>query len=216
MDGLISQGRNNYFTEIDFFDYDLDTGIIRDRNGNRIVSLTNDFLLGFWKGLIEECEHEGAHFILHKCGTIWGKRYAKRIEQDLEKFYNKKVKHLPMAIFNASLVHALKIHGWGNIEVNYEHHQQGIIMIAVKKPIMGSIIKKSAKPVEAMLAGALAEIFSYFAKQELGCIQTQCVACGANESLFILTLSKRIELLDTEQFSTHNEILNKLLTIAID
>ena len=43
----------NYYARPDFFDTDVATGVTRDREGTRIVGLTDDFLRGFHKGLEE-------------------------------------------------------------------------------------------------------------------------------------------------------------------
>jgi hypothetical protein len=70
-----------------------------------------------------------------------------------------------------------------------------------------------------MLAGALGGIFAYFSQEELECVQTQCVACGATEAKFVISLGSRLESTKEDVSKgvyNHDEILQNLLKVKAE
>jgi hypothetical protein len=74
-------------------------------------------------------------------------------------------------------------------------------------------VKRAEKPVESLMAGLLGGLFSHYAQADLLCHQTECVALGAADSMFILSDAERLDSVPewVEAGDSHKVIIDKLL-----
>jgi predicted hydrocarbon binding protein len=206
--------RGNYFAEGDYINTDVRTGVMRNRAGTRMLALTDDFLNGLRNALETECGPAAA-LVLKACGRSWGKQYAERFTRELEDHYQAELKQFPLPFFETCLGESFSHHGWGKVRLHLERYAKGILVVSVQNAILGSLAGRSDKPADPLLAGVLAGMFSHFAGRELDCVQTQCVACGAEESRFILTSPTRAAAVADwpERGRGHDEIVAHLETV---
>ncbi len=201
----------NYFSERQFLKTDPDTGVARTRSGTRIIALSRDFLIGVHFALVKECG-AAAEQVLHSCGRRWGQSFAQRFEQELSDFYQESMQEFPMAMFEACLAEAFSHHGWGRLQLDFHHYDKGIFVAEMTGAIFADLVGSSERPVDSLLAGILAGIFTHFSGQELDCIQSACVACGAETSKFLISLHQRIEQIREAQKAgaSHDELFRQL------
>jgi len=183
----------SYYRRADLFTTDVNLGVTRDVEGTRFVGLTSDFLIGFHRGLEEECGPEAARIVLYTCGTIWGKRHAARARRSLEGYYGTPLEQLPFALFQRLLDDMFRVHGWGRLSIDVEHDAVGVLVVEVEQAVMAHVLKRGERPVDVLLAGVLAGLFSEFAGRELTCFQTDCVARKQERSRFVLAPPERLD-----------------------
>ena len=182
--------KGNLYARPDYFSTDVSRGSTRTPTGTRICSLTSDFLLGFRDALIYEC---GKSFrpVMKTCGRRWGAAFVLRFEQELSAAYQVPMNDLPAGVVHACLDDAFNYHGWGRLSVDLSASDAGVIQAEVTDSIMPSLVHESDRPVDHLLSGLLAAIFSRFSGAELGCVQTDCVSTGAASSRFVITSTDR-------------------------
>lgn len=204
--------RGNFFARGTYVRTNVHTGVSRDRTGTRICTLPNEFLLGFHKAIAEECG-PAAETVLKSCGVRWGAAYAQRLSGQLAEFYGQPVSEFATAEFFATLVEAFGQNGWGRLQVDLTYHDRGVIVAIIDGAIMASLLGKASKPADTLIAGTLAGFFRELTGEDLDCVQTQCSACKAKDSRFVITLASRLASAPEWVSSglSHGEILVKLL-----
>jgi predicted hydrocarbon binding protein len=202
----------DYYTESLYMTTDLETGVLYNRSGRRMIALTDDFLIGLHKALEAECG-EKADQVLAACGRRWGKYFATGLDDEWSQFYGQPAKNFPAAMFHSLLVQEFGHNGWGNIQLHYDHFEQGVLWVSLEGAIMSDIYPtRSERNADVLTTGILAGIFQHFFERELDCLQTQCSAGGHDLSCFVLSSPSRIdsvrELVTTGK--PHQEVLTYL------
>lgn len=207
--------RGSMFARCTFFSSDVDAGVMETPRGRRVINLDVDFLQGFREGFEIECG-EAADDVLLTCGTHYGATVARQMEEDFGRFYECQVRSLPVAEFLSLMQEHFAQHGWGNVSVDLSMAPAGIIQLEVENPIYGSIVEKTSQPVDALLAGVFAGVFSYFSGSELGCEQTDCCALGHDRARFVLSGRERVESVRdlARSGSGHDAVLSALTSEA--
>lgn len=203
--------RANFYAESDFVKTDPATGASFNRSGTRMAALTEDFLRGLRSAVVYECG-PAADEVFRSAGHQWGQRFAKRFEQEHSEYYGTSVRDFSMAMFQATLVEAFSHHGWGLLTLDFSLHHKGILIATIKNAIMGSLISDAETPVDTLLSGIFSGFFSHFSGQDLGCLQTQCIALGAEDSRFVISLRSRLEGMEEHVTNgkSHQEIVDLL------
>jgi len=187
-----SMFRGNFFNEKDWLKTNVKRGVTRNRAGTRMLSLSSDFLIGLRNALQFECG-KAADAVLHTAGKKWGLQFAIRLEKELSDFYGYALSSFSLAVFEGCLIEAFSHHGWGRLKLDISKQDKGLIIFCVTNPIYGTIVDKAEGPVESLLSGIIAGIFSHYSGQDLECEQTQCITTGAADARFVLSLPSRLE-----------------------
>jgi predicted hydrocarbon binding protein len=204
--------RGNYYAEGSYAQTDVKKGVTRNRSGARIITLSADFLLGLHKGITDECG-PAAESVLKNCGIRWGTAFANRFETELSTFHGRAVTEFPLAEFQACLVECFSHHGWGKLTIDPSFSDRGLIVVVVEAAIMAALLGRAVKPVDTLMAGTLAGFFRHFSGEDLDCIQTQCSACKAKDSRFVIGLTSRLAPAAdmVAKGLSHGEVLIKLV-----
>ncbi len=204
--------RANYFAEGDYLKTNVATGVTRNRTGTRMISLTADFLIGLRNGLMHECG-KATDAVFKTSGKKWGTQWAIRLEKELSDYYGMPLVDFPLAMFQASLVEAFSHHGWGKLWLDVSAHHHGLLIFTVHNAIYAELVKTSEAPADSLISGILSGVFSYYADRDLDCEQTQCRACGAMDSRFIVSIPERLTPVAdwVSKGTTHDEIVKKLI-----
>lgn len=78
--------KGNFFARPDWFRTDVTRGVTRNPLGERVCTLTSDFLLGFRDAMIYECG-PAASAVLKSAGKRWGGQFAHRLDKAVKEFY---------------------------------------------------------------------------------------------------------------------------------
>jgi predicted hydrocarbon binding protein len=182
--------RTNYFAEGAYLAHDLESGTIRNRAGSRMLVLSDDLLVALVNTLAAEMGDQASN-VIAALGKQWGRNAAAEFAEEMELHFGKPLQDLPLALFTASLAESFRHHGWGGIEFMLDRFVQGLVVVDMRDPLLGSVVRPAKEPVELLTAAFLAGMFSQFAGVELDCVQTECRACGSNGSKFVLTIPER-------------------------
>jgi predicted hydrocarbon binding protein len=203
----------DYYSEDAYMVADVETGVLYNRSGRRMLALTDDFLIGFHRAIEKEC---GARTpaVLHTCGRRWGNNFGTGLAAEWSEFYGRSFREFPTALFQSLLIQEFANNGWGLLELNYEHYRAGIIVVSLKGAIMSAInANESSGMADLLTAGILAGMYSYFLGRELDCMQTQGASLEFDVSRFVISSAPRISklrLLDPSKMH-HDELVGALI-----
>jgi predicted hydrocarbon binding protein len=183
--------RGNCFADEAYLAHDLGAGSICNRRGERLVGVSDEFLIAMMNTLESELGSESAAAV-KGLGRDWGRHAAEQFAAELGQFYGKPLSELPLAQFTASLTAALQQQGWGALRLDLSGYPYGLVIVEMHTPILGAGVRQAEAPVDGILAAFLAGMFSQFAGVELECVQTDCRGCGADASRFVVTVPQRL------------------------
>lgn len=208
--------------ELDFKDYyqeelymiaDVETGVLYNRSGRRMLALTDDFLIGLHRALEKECG-EDAPSIIQRCGRKWGRNFGEGLAAEWSEFYGQSFREFPMALFQSLLIQEFAHNGWGILNLNYEHFGKGVIELSLQGAIMAAIRSDSNdKMTDILTAGILGGMYSYFLDRDIDCLQTQSESQGCDDSRFLISSRERIAKVQQqiEPSADHQALLDQLL-----
>jgi hypothetical protein len=214
--------RPGYYSRPDFFRTDPVTGVTRTHAGTRICALTNDFLIGFRDAVIYETG-KSYRRVMKRCGRRWGEQFVKRFDSELSNHYRTPLADLSAGVVHAALAEAFNYHGWGKLTMDTTHLSSGYFVVELRNSMMPELVSASDRPVDLLMAGLIAAIFSHLSGRDLDAVQTACPSQGAEASLFILGPTAKITEVETRinkgtshTSVPHETILRQLLGEKIE
>jgi predicted hydrocarbon binding protein len=206
-----------YYQEKLYITANVETGVIYNRSGRRMIALTNDFLIGMHRALEKECGDK-VEKVLHHCGRKWGVNFGKGLDAEWSQFYEQPAKEFPLAFFQGLLMQEFGHNGWGVLQVHYEHMDKGVVWVSLQGAIMGDIrTEELSYPADALTGGILAGLFTHFLGRDIDCIQSHVAAENTKASCFLLSDPKRIESVQNAGTGgkSHQQILDMLLATTL-
>ncbi len=206
--------KGNVFADPEYFRTDVTKGVTRTPSGTRICSLPSDFLLGLRDALIYECgrSYRG---VMKASGKRWGVQFIKRLDREMTGQYQSQFKELPRGLQRTIIADAFNYHGYGKLSVETDETNTDLLIAEVRNPMLPNLVREADRPVDLMMAGLLASIFSHLTGKSQECIQTECVTLGHECSKFIIgpigklgEVEEWLENADT--MPSHEDILAKL------
>lgn len=193
---------------------DIETGVLYNRAGRRMLALTDDFLIGLHRALEKECG-ERAPKVLYTCGKRWGTNFAVGLGQEWSEFYAAPIADFPLAMLESLIIQEFGHNGWGLLEFDYQNWDRGVLMLSLQGAIMAALLgDSSVGPADILTAGIFAGMFSHFMNETLGCLQSESTANQKSANRFLLTAEPRINALGESAWSgseAHASIVSKLL-----
>lgn len=206
----------DYYQEELYMTADVETGVLYNRAGRRMLALTDDFLIGLHRALEKECG-ERAGLVIHRCGRKWGYNFGTGLAAEWSEFYGTPFGNFPLAMFQSLLIQEFAHNGWGQLEMHYELLEQGIVWLALQGAIMAAI-RADVRDTKAdiLTAGIIGGMYSSFLGRELDCLQSQSEAEGFPESRFVISDASRIDQLRSQiqAGDSHESILGRLKSLS--
>lgn len=201
----------NYFAPNVYVQGDMELGLIENREGSRLIALPETLLSALYSGL----EHEvgpAANLVLQQCGHWWGRNFYRRFASEVSEYYEKSLAEMEMVEFLQSLKECWKTYGWGLIDLDFSHHQQGFLVVRTQHSAFAKAQNAGEQPSCFIETGLLSAFFSQLTGRELGCVQTTCESMQADCNRFILGLPERIKVAETwlKESQDHDSILSRL------
>lgn len=203
--------QHNHYTDDRFFQHDARRGTLTNVYGQRVIRVSEDFVVAVLGGLEDEVG-DAAGEIMYKCGYEWGmedmKSFSRRIQAEFETQMNK----LSMGMMLETWWWPLQIEGWGGWRYDFRQGKQGLIFIDLFESAVAQSLGNVGKVVCYFYAGLFAAVFGVLAKRPLACIEIQCYAMGEDYCKFLISTDKRV---NAAQFwrnegATAKDILKKL------
>jgi uncharacterized protein len=216
---LVKESRltGNYFAPDAYIQGDLESGLIENRGGGRLLALPESFLRAIYEGLQEEVG-SAAEPVLYKCGTWWGKTFYRRFAEEVSKSLGRPMADIDMIEFLQCFKQCWKTHGWGNIELDFDFYQHGFIVAQITNSAFAKASPTIDKPKCFVEAGLLSSFFTGLTGQKLHCIQTSCESMGAESNYFVLGLPERVKRAEAwlQEKQDHATIMERLCQSQMD
>jgi len=201
----------NYFTTDAYVRSDLESGLLENRRGDRLLALPETLIQAIYSGLDRETG-QATRLVMFNCGRWWGKNFYTRFREELTDYYGQALADMTMAEFLQCFEQCWITHGWGRFKMDQTYHNRGFLVIETINSPFASQAPKSDRPICFVEAGILSSFFSQLTGRELHCIQTACESLGAECNHFVLGLAKRLQPAEAliEQQMPHTTIMETL------
>jgi predicted hydrocarbon binding protein len=184
--------KNNHYSTEDFFQPQLDRGIVYDWNGLRNIFSTEDFIIGLQEGLEEEVGDASAA-VMYTIGCEWGRKDAEFFTAWFEKDFGRSIRQSNLPFLLETWWWPFTSQGWGRWKVDMSDRKQGFMFISIFDSAVARSLGDVGKPVCHLYAGLFSGFFTSLVKKELDCIEIQCYSMGENYCKFLLGGKNRID-----------------------
>jgi uncharacterized protein len=207
----------NYFAPDIYIQGDLEAGLIENRDGARLLALPQTFIQAIYEGLAEEVG-SASEAVLYKCGAWWGKTFYRRFAEEVSQQSGRTLAEIDMIEFLHCFQQCWQAHGWGKIELDFDHHSSGFIVVKIWNSAFAKTKPTLDKPKCYVEAGLLSSFFTGLTGQKLHCIQTSCESLGAECNHFVLGLPDRVQRADAwlQEKHDHATIMERLCQSKMD
>jgi len=206
-----NQLSGNYFGYETYVRGDLESGLLENRRGDRLIAVPTTLIQALYAGLEKETG-QAAGLVLFNCGKWWGKNFYTRFSEEVSDYYNSPLAELDMSIFLNSLKQCWTTHGWGKLEFDPSYQTQGFIVIKTSQSAYSQQFSGQSRPSCYLESGILTSFFSRLTGRDLIAVQTSCESMGADLNHFVLGLGDRLTIVNSllEQGLNHDEIMGNL------
>lgn len=181
-----------------YYQLDVGAGVLRSSVGARLLSVSEDMILGIHEALADETG-EAAPVVLYSCGRWWGKRLIRRLLAEQKQLFGHDTLELPLGAFAVLLRRAFACLGWGQVELDFSLQEQGFVGVMVERPMYAETVGVQEQPSEALLAGVFAAMVSELAGRELEAAQLLCPSVGNSHASFLIGLKGRVAVINAWQ-----------------
>ena len=203
--------KHNHYTDEQFFRHDPKKGVLTNAYGQRVVRVSEDFLVAVLGGLEDELG-DAAGEIMYKCGYEWGiedmSSFCPRVQAEFEVALNK----MSMGLLLETWWWPLQIEGWGGWNYDLRQGKQGLIFIDLYESAVAQSLGNVGKVVCYFYAGLFAAVFSVLARRNLSGIEIQCYSMGEDYCKFLIATDKRVNAAAfwRQEGATFKDIMRKL------
>ncbi len=207
-----NQVSGNYFGYETYVRGDLESGLLENRRGDRLIALPKTLIAALYAALEKETG-QATGLVLFNCGKWWGKNFYTRFSEEVADYYNTPMAEMDMSIFLNSLQQCWATHGWGKLEFEPSYQAQGFILIRTYQSAYSQQLSGMSKPSCYLEAGILTSFFSRLTNRDLLAAQTTCESMGADYNCFVIGLSERLNNVNSllAQGYDHDKIMENLL-----
>lgn len=187
-----SLGKVCHFSRHRFFDFDGNTGTIRDRHQQRNLLTTEDFIIGLQKGLEHEVG-EASGWLMYLIGEEWGKEDATQFKVWFKEDYGMHFKDAALRFALETWWWPLTAQGWGKWQVDLSSIKEGFLFVDLFDSAVAKTLGDVGKPVCFLYAGLFSGFFSSFFERALSSTEIQCYSMGNDFCRFLIGSEKRVK-----------------------
>jgi predicted hydrocarbon binding protein len=166
---------------------DKGTGVIRAAGGKRAVVVTG----ALWKALTDSLAERLADeldTVLYSAGHAWGAEvfadFAEKVCAAEPTLYDPK--NMPQDRFQREFNDYLAQHGWGRFDMREKYD---LVLVELVSSAFPEMQGKGKAMTCSLMAGFFSGFFTGLTGIELGCLEVQCAAGGAEKCTFVLAES---------------------------
>jgi len=183
--------KHNHYTDDMFFRHDRPTGTVKNVYGQRILRVSEDFLVALLSCLADEVG-DAAGEIMYKVGYEWGMEDMRSFSRRIQAEFEIELSKMAMGVLLETWWWPLQIEGWGGWRYDFRQGKQGLIFIDLFESAVAQSLGDVGKVVCYFYAGLFAAAFSVLAKRPLACIEIQCYSMGEDYCKFLISTEKRV------------------------
>lgn len=169
-------------------------GTLETNKSQRVLVLPEELIEGLHQSLEEQTGHAWP-IVAHTCGRKWGERLMRLWRVEWGHFYGKKIEDVHWIHFEVWLTQAFKYYGWGELEVDFELEEEGIVQVYLKDSVLARLLEGVVDNdhVCEIFAGLLGAVFSSLTREELTALEVACSAGGHERCQFAVAREEYIE-----------------------
>lgn len=183
---------HNHYHDREFFRHDPDRGVLTNPYGQRLMRVTEDFMVAVLGSLEDEVGQNGAGEIMYKCGFQWGLHDMRRFLPRMRAEFEAELDRMRVDFLMEQWWWPLTIQGWGTWRFDFRQREKGLLYVELFESAVAQSIGDIGAVVCYFYAGLFASTFSTLAKRSLGCVEMQCYATGEDRCKFVVSDYERV------------------------
>jgi uncharacterized protein len=209
--------KHNHYHDQEFFRTDRAKGILTNPYGQRMMRVSEDFVVAMLGSLEDEVGQAGAREIMYKCGFQWGMRDMRHFMARMQAEYEAELDRMRMDFLAETWWWPLTIQGWGTWRYDFSQRDKGMLFVELYESAVAQSVGDIGSVICYFYAGLFAATFSVLSKRALGCVEMQCYATGEDYCKFVVSDYERV---DAAAFwrgegATAGDIMKKLTTMEV-
>ena len=187
------------------------TGSLRDGRTDRLIVANEDFLRAF-EGMFAGSLTDRHQELLQRFGKKWGLRHAMRLEQVVQREYQKTLRESESQVAMELLSSSLGVIGLGSFEADLSYRDSGLIVIRHDASPFPGIFTDLAAGACSILSGFHAATLSYLSGSQLAAREVHCSRGPKDRCLFVAGAEERLStLLIATPGSPDHELLAEIV-----
>ena len=184
--------KHNHYHDSEFFRADPDRGTVTNPYGQRVMRVSEDFLVAVLGSLEDEVGQSGAREIMYKCGYQWGVQDMRRFLPRMQAEFEAELDRMRVDFLMESWWWPLTIMGWGTWRYDFTQRDKGLLYVELYESAVAKSVGDVGSVVCYFYAGLFGAVFSALAKRPLGCVEMQCYATGEDFCKFVVADYERV------------------------
>lgn len=203
--------KHNHYTDDQFFRHDPRTGVVRNVYGQRLVRVSEDFLVALL-GALEDEVGDAAGEIMYRCGYEWGMEDMLSFSRRVQAEFATDLAKMGTGFLLETWWWPLTIEGWGTWHYDFRQAKQGLLFVDLYESAVAQSLGDVGKVVCYFYAGLFAAVFGVLARRTLACIEIQCYSMGEDYCKFLIATDKRVNAAAfwRSEGATSKDIMKKL------
>lgn len=183
---------HNHYHDREFFRHDPERGTLTNPYGQRVMRVSEDFLVAVLGSLEDQAGQNGAREIMYKCGFQWGLHDMKRFLPRMRAEFEAELDRMRVDFLMEQWWWPLTIQGWGTWRYDFRQRDKGLLYVELYESAVAQSVGDLGAVVCYFYAGLFAGTFSTLAKRSLGCVEMQCYGTGDDHCKFVVADYERV------------------------
>ncbi len=203
---------HNHYHDRQFFQHDAEKGTVSNPYGQRVMRVSEDFLVAILGSLEDQVGQNGAREIMYKCGYQWGLHDMKRFLPRMRAEFEAELDRMRVDFLMEQWWWPLTIQGWGTWRYDFRQRDKGLLYVELYESAVAQSVGDIGAVVCYFYAGLFAGVFSTLAKRSLGCVEMQCYSTGDDHCRFVISDYERVNAASfwRAEGATSRDIMSKL------
>jgi uncharacterized protein len=203
---------HNYYTNDSFYRHDAKRGVLKNVYGQRIMRVSEDFMIAMLGALEDEVGQAGATEIMYKCGYQWGLEDMRSFCRRSQAEFEVELEKMRVGFLLEEWWWPLTITGWGTWRYDFRQKDKGLLYVELYESAVAKSIGDIGSAVCYFYAGMFAAVFSVLSRRNLASVEMQCYSMGEDYCKFVISDYDKVDAAGfwRAQGATAKEIQKKL------
>jgi predicted hydrocarbon binding protein len=189
--GVQSYKHNHYYDQ-EYFRHDPAKGTLFNPYGQRLMRVSEDFMVAMLGSLEDEVGQSGAREIMYKCGYQWGLHDMRGFLGRMQAEFEAELARMRVDFLLETWWWPLTVTGWGTWRYDFRQRDKGLLFVELYESAVAQSIGDIGAVVCYFYAGLFASVFSVLSRKSLGCVEMQCYATGEDFCKFVISDYDRV------------------------
>jgi len=208
----LQQYEHNYYTNEGFYRHDAKRGVLKNVYGQRIMRVSEDFMIAMLGALEDEVGQSAATEIMYKCGYQWGLEDMRSFCRRSQAEFQVELEKMRVGFLLEEWWWPLTITGWGTWRYDFRQREKGLLYIDLYESAVAKSIGDIGNAVCYFYAGMFAAVFSVLSRRNLASVEMQCYSMGEDHCKFVISDYDKVDAAGfwRSQGATSKDIMRKL------